>query len=120
MASVEALRLCSSVTAQTLAARSNGPDPTMSKTSVGRASLVQRAVLTAVSEVRLVGSDYETLSATVGAVTRTHLCTTSCTHSICVKREHVAHDHHVAQHVEKKVLRCSRCSESVMYGVPFT
>ena len=41
----------------------------------GRAALVQRAILTAISDIRLVDCEYDVLSNTVGSVARTDLCT---------------------------------------------
>lgn len=43
----------------------------------GRTALVQRVILTAVADVRLVGTDGEVQNTTVGAATKTHLCATS-------------------------------------------
>ena len=43
----------------------------------GRSPLVQRAILTAISDVRLVDCDYEVHDSTVGSVTMANLCSTT-------------------------------------------
>lgn len=44
-----------------------------------RSALVQRCILTAISDVRLVDTDYDVLTATVGSITATHKCSISVT-----------------------------------------